>query len=170
LAELEAEFAALRGVSVGAYRDRLLEALVGRHPLIGLNPQVDDPADAAGWLEGTVPGIEGVVAKRATELYLPGARSWVKVKRRWSADVVVGGYRRQAVLLGLFDDHGLLHHIGTTIPLGTEQLSELIRSLPLLHWGGAFTGRPPGFGRWDHDRYSDWQEVVPRLVVEVSYT
>jgi ATP-dependent DNA ligase len=89
-------------------RRALLEGLVGIHPAIGLNPQVSDPSESAGWLSGSVPGIEGVVAKRSTEAYLPGVRGWVKVKRRDSVDVVVGGFRNRSVLLGLYDGDGLL--------------------------------------------------------------
>jgi hypothetical protein len=36
--------------------------------------------------------------------------------------------------------------------------------------GTTFTGRPPGLGRWEGNRYDGWTEVVPYLVVEVSYT
>ena len=43
----------------------------------------------------------------------------------------------------------------------------------MISWGNgtrAFTGRPPGLGRWEGDRYDDWVECEPSVVVEVSYT
>jgi bifunctional non-homologous end joining protein LigD len=71
-------------------------------------------ASAAGW--------EGVIAKRTTSKYAPGARSrdWIKLKLQYRAEFVVGGWTeprktRQyigALLLGYYDREGRLHYVG----------------------------------------------------------
>jgi hypothetical protein len=71
--------------------------------------------EAEQWL-WLVPGLEGVVAKRADSRYLPGQRGWVKVKRQRTADCVViglaGDLTRPALVLGLRGEDGELHHLG----------------------------------------------------------
>ena len=64
-------------------------------------------------------GQDGIVAKRSDQPYQPGVRGWVKVKHRRTMDVVVGGYRLAkdgngvgSLLLGLYDNEGVLHHVG----------------------------------------------------------
>ena len=63
----------------------------------------------------------GSIAKRLDEPYRPGERAMVKVKQRRTADCVVGGFRYgregklvASLLLGLYDDEGLLNHVGFT--------------------------------------------------------
>ena len=76
--------------------------------------QTSDPDLASEWLGG-VPGLEGVVAKRADGHYRPGRREWIKVKRRRTADCVVVGLAgdESAPLLVLALGHldGELHHL-----------------------------------------------------------
>lgn len=132
---------------------------------------VSDPDDAmAAWLHTSTLGIEGIVAKRGAGPYLSGKRCWVKVKRRQTLDAVVGGCRAgNRLLLGLYDDNGLLHHVGETVPLrGSEARTVMayLRSGPRSVW----TGRPPGVGQWEQDRYEEWIDCRPQLVVEVSYS
>ena len=71
---------------------------------------------AQGWLDAG--DIEGIVAKRLDEPYLPGERAMVKVKRIRTADCVVGGFRYAtnsklvgSLLLGLYNEAGLLDHV-----------------------------------------------------------
>lgn len=67
--------------------------------------------------------LEGVVAKRLDSIYEPGRRSpaWVKVKNHMSQEFVVGGWAPGkgsrsstfgALLLGYYDDSGLLRYAG----------------------------------------------------------
>ena len=57
-----------------------------------------------------------------------------KIKRKRTADCVVGGFRYAtgkpvigSLLLGLYDDDGLLHHVGFTSSFTTEERAELAR-------------------------------------------
>jgi bifunctional non-homologous end joining protein LigD len=75
-------------------------------------------------------GLEGIVAKRVTSIYRPGARSkdWIKTPLRNTTEVVIGGWtpgegRRTgmigALLVGAHDDTGqlvYLGHVGTGLP------------------------------------------------------
>lgn len=66
-------------------------------------------------------GLEGIVAKAKSSIYMPGRRSphWMKIKRRRESDFVVGGYdiggKRSlfsSLLLGLYDERGKLRFVG----------------------------------------------------------
>jgi ATP-dependent DNA ligase len=66
-------------------------------------------------------GTDGVIAKQLARPYQSGERAMVKVKRLRTADCVVGGFRYESgsrgigsLLLGLFDAHGKLDHVGYT--------------------------------------------------------
>ena len=152
-----------------AERRRLLVGASASHPLVEVTPQTADLEEARAWLEESdLPGVEGVVAKRAGDPYRPGRRGWVKVKRRRTVDCVVGGFRGGRLLLGLYDRGGLLHHVGETVALSPEAWATAEPVLTLA--GRAFTGRPAGLGRWEASRYDAWTECLPTAVCEVSYT
>ncbi|MDP9393548.1 MAG: ATP-dependent DNA ligase, partial [Actinomycetota bacterium] len=151
----------------------------------------DDAAEAARWLDG-VPGggVDGVVAKRRDAAYEPGRRAMVKVKRERTVDCVVAGVRPGAtsdeivaLLLGLYDDARVLHHVGVVAGMARPRRRELAAVLrPLVRplgghpWergfgleGGAL-GRLKGTaGRWTPDQPRDWVPVEPVLVCEVAY-
>jgi ATP-dependent DNA ligase len=101
----------------------------------------------------------------------------VKIKPRRTADCVVGGFRyaekKQVVgslLLGLYDDEGLLHHVGFCSGLKTAERPALTKKLEELAGGTGFTGKAPGGpSRWSTKRSSEWQPLEPKLVVEVSF-
>src|SRR5205085_7224618 len=93
-----------------------------RNPGIELSPLTRDPAEAERWLKDGGGRLDGVIAKRRDVEYRPADGSAMqKIKNLRSADCVVGGFRfgegRDVVgslLLGLYDDEGLLHHVGFT--------------------------------------------------------
>src|SRR5690606_993292 len=110
-------------------------------------------------------GLDGVVAKRADAHYQPGKRAMVKVKHVRTADCVVAGFRfhksgRDAVgslLLGLYDERGMLQHVGVTSAFTMAKrralLAELaplrrdaMRNHPWREWAGAAaeSSRMPG--------------------------
>src|SRR5262245_2056499 len=106
-------------------RRAVLEKLLGRvRPPVHLTPMTRDRELAVKWLarfEG--PGLGGVVAKAENGTYQPGKRAMIKVKHARTADCVVAGFRWHkegkntligSLLLGLFDDNGVLHHVGVT--------------------------------------------------------
>ena len=130
---------------------------------------------AQGWLDAG--DIEGIVAKRLDEPYLPGERAMVKVKRIRTADCVVGGFRYAtnsklvgSLLLGLYNEAGLLDHVGFTSGLAAVDKPDLTRRLEALRGEPGFTGsRPGGPSRWATERSAEWVPLRPELVVEVSF-
>jgi bifunctional non-homologous end joining protein LigD len=79
-------------------------------------------AEGTGFFEAAEKtGLEGIMAKKASSLYLPGLRSkeWLKIKVQKRQEVIIGGYTLNhdssklfsALLLGVFDK-GVLHYVG----------------------------------------------------------
>ncbi|HZT89462.1 MAG TPA: ATP-dependent DNA ligase [Stellaceae bacterium] len=164
-----------------AERRRALEAFVAAQqqaPGLLLSPNVADRAEALGWLDALAGDIDGIVAKRADLPYLGGSRDGMqKYKVRRTADCVVGGFRYGSrdrlvgsLLLGLYDEAGLLDHVGFTATLGASEKPALTRRLEALVAPPGFTGRAPGGpSRWSSERSGEWQPLRPELVVEVRY-
>ncbi|HET6578733.1 MAG TPA: ATP-dependent DNA ligase [Gemmatimonadales bacterium] len=136
-------------------------------------------ATARSWLEGGGGGdLDGVVAKRLDLPYRSGERDgMVKVKRQRTADCVVGGFRYASrgggigsLLLGLYDDEGLLDHVGFCSSLSAAERTGLKARLEPLRKSPGFTGRAPGGpSRWSTERSTQWEPLAPTLVVEVGY-
>src|SRR5262245_41478660 len=113
-----------REVPLAERRERLERALAGAAPPVHISPATRDLALAEDWFqrfEGA--GLDGVMAKRLDEPYRPGERTMIKVKHARTADCVVAGFRWHkngagtmvgSLLLGLYDDDGVLHHVGVT--------------------------------------------------------
>jgi ATP-dependent DNA ligase len=146
---------------------------------IQLSPSTSDRKQAERWmkeLQGS--GFDGVIAKRADAPYASGERTaMAKIKKIRTADCVVGGFRYASkgggigsLLLGLYNDEGLLDHIGFSSSFKAEQRSELKKIIEALRGGSGFTGRAPGGpSRWSTERSGEWQPLKPKLVCEVSY-
>jgi ATP-dependent DNA ligase len=136
-------------------------------------------ATARAWLEGGGQGdLDGVVAKRLDLPYRSGERDgMLKVKRQRTADCVVGGFRYASkgrsvgsLLLGLYDDDGLLNHVGFCSSLSAAERKGLTERLERLRKPPGFTGRAPGGpSRWSTERTAEWEPLDPKLVVEVGY-
>jgi ATP-dependent DNA ligase len=134
---------------------------------------------AQRWLEeGGEGDLDGVIAKRLDLPYRSGARDGMrKVKRQRTADCVVGGFRYASkgggigsLLLGLYDDEGLLNHVGFTSSLRAEERAKLRAKLEPLVQPPGFTGKAPGGpSRWSTDRSAEWEPLAPKLVVEIAY-
>ncbi|GAA3999482.1 ATP-dependent DNA ligase [Sphingomonas humi] len=162
-----------------AKRRRHLERIMARKHSASLilSPQTDKPAEALRWLERSGGALDGVVAKRADEPYRAGERAMLKVKNHRSADCVVGGYREDAkgdgvasLLLGLYGDDGLLHHVGFCSSFKAAERRQWARDLAPLAGGAGFTGnRPDKPSRWARERTVEWTPLRPELVVEVLY-
>ena len=160
-------------------RRKRLEKLVGSAGEEGLliSPATEDRAQAVGWLKRGGGALDGVIAKRLDQPYQPGERAMVKVKQRRTADCVVGGFRYAAkqrevgsLLLGLYDDAGLLNHVGYTSSIANRDRPEWTRELEALVEAPGFTGDAPGGpSRWSTERSAEWQPLRPELVVEVLY-
>jgi ATP-dependent DNA ligase len=160
-------------------RRRALEAFHKANLAEGLllSPVTTDRGVALGWLKRSGGALDGVVAKRLDQPYRFGERAMVKVKQLRTADCVVGGFRYAekkrevgSLLLGLYDEQGLLHHVGFTSGLPAKERPELTKKLQALVEAPGFTGNAPGGpSRWATERSMAWEPLKTELVVEVRY-
>lgn len=157
-----------------------------------VTPATTDAAVGRQWFdrfEGA--GLDGVVAKRLDAEYRPGERTMLKVKHQRTADCVVGGFRwykdtapssaskdsKPAVgslLLGLYDRHQTLHHVGHTSSFNKDERWALVEVLtPHIDERGDASfgqGRTPGApSRWTQGKDLSWVSLHPTLVCEVSF-
>jgi ATP-dependent DNA ligase len=148
------------------------------HPRIRLSPTTQSVAQAAKWLKQAGPALDGIIAKRSDAAYRPGERTAMqKIKNYRSADCVVGGFRYGAdgkgvgsLLLGLYDDDGLLHQVGFTSGIRASERKALTQKLERLIAPPGFTGNAPGGpSRWATERTGEWKPLKPMLVVEVCF-
>jgi ATP-dependent DNA ligase len=158
--------------------ERFASRFLEGHPSLRLSPASDDPATAIRWYEKTRGALDGVIAKRRDLPYRSGDRTGMqKIKQRRTADCVVGGFRYASkgggigsLLLGLYDDEGLLHHVGFTSGLSAGERVSLVAKLKPLIKAPGFTGNAPGGpSRWSTERSTEWEPLQPKLVVEVEY-
>jgi ATP-dependent DNA ligase len=147
------------------------------HKALKLSPQTDSIAEAAKWLRASEWDIDGIVAKNSADAYLPGERVMRKYKPVRTADCVVGGFRYGthskevgSLLLGLYDNKGLLNHVGFTSGIPKSEKPSLTKKLEKLVHEPGFTGNAPGApSRWSTERSTEWRPLSPQLVVEVSF-
>jgi ATP-dependent DNA ligase len=144
---------------------------------IFLSPATRDETRARGWFRMVGGGLDGIVAKALDVEYRSGERSGMqKVKILRTADCVVGGFRYGtgkkevgSLLLGLYGEDGLLHHVGFTSGFKGDR-RDLTKTLEKLVKSPGFTGRAPGGpSRWSTERSGDWKPLKTKLVVEVQY-
>jgi len=163
-----------------------LEAFARRqfrsNPTFHLSKATASYATAKKWLAQAGGGCDGVIAKRTDLPYQSGNRDGMqKIKNFRSADCVIGGFRYAtnklngkkvvgSLLLGLYDDDGLLHHVGFTSAIKQQDKPALTAKLEPLIAKPGFTGNAPGGpSRWSTDRSAQWCPLKPKLVVEVAY-
>jgi ATP-dependent DNA ligase len=171
-----------------------LERLLGRAvPPLHLTPMTRDRAVALDWLqrfEGA--GLDGVMAKPEAAPYQPGKRVMFKIKHARTADCVVAGFRwyrdtQDAVgslLLGLYNDTGVLQHVGVTsaftLAMRRQLADELgplrkdaLKDHPWRDWASASddnANRMPGAqSRWSAGKDLSWEALRPERVCEVGY-
>lgn len=135
----------LREVPQVERRQRLEEALAKARPPIHVTPATRDKAVAAGWFERFEgAGLDGVMAKPLGLGYLPNKRAMLKIKHARTADCVVAGFRWYkegkgtlvgSLLLGLYDDEGVLHHVGICASFTRERRAQLAEELEPLREG-----------------------------------
>lgn len=164
-------------------RRRRLEAFAAKHfdeaERIRLSPATSELKDARRWLRTMGGGLDGIIAKNLDAYYEAGLRtgSMQKIKDLRTADCVVGGFRYASkgkvvgsLLLGLYGDDGLLHHVGFTSSIPVAERRELTKKLEALRKPPGFTGRSPGGpSRWSTERSGEFEPLAPELVVEVQY-
>jgi ATP-dependent DNA ligase len=183
----------LREIEQRDRRTRLERLLAGAKPPIHLTPMTRDRQVAAEWLshfEGA--GLDGVIAKPVSGPYEPGKRAMIKIKHSRTADCAVAGFRWHkngknelvgSLLLGLYDDHGRLHHVGVTSAFTMARRRELAAELaplrvnaleghPWREWAefsGDATRMPGGQSRWSAGKDLSWEPVRVERVCEVKY-
>jgi ATP-dependent DNA ligase len=173
-------------------RERLEELLADAEPPLYLTPATRDRATALDWLERFEgAGLDGVIAKPEVGTYQPGKRAMVKVKHVRTADCVVAGFRRHkadrdaigSLLLGLYDEAGVLQHVGVTSSFTMARRRALMKELaplrraamrdhPWRDWAGAAaeSSRMPGAqSRWSAGKDLSWEPLRPERVCEVKY-
>jgi ATP-dependent DNA ligase len=162
-----------------ARRREALEKFYARNraPGLHLSPVTHDRETALSWLHRSGGALDGVIAKRTALEYRSGERAMIKVKQQRTADCVVGGFRYAekekvvgSLLLGLYDDEGLLNHVGFTSAIPAKERPRLTKDLEELIQPPGFTGSAPGGpSRWNTKRSMAWKPLKPLLVVEVRY-
>jgi ATP-dependent DNA ligase len=173
-------------------REILADLLARIKPPIYLTPATDSRKVALDWLkrfEGA--GLDGVVAKPLAGIYLPGKRAMIKVKHVRTADCVVAGFRWHksgedaigSLLLGVYDEAGILQHVGVTSSFTMSLRRQLVKELaplrknamdqhPWRDWGSAVpeSSRMPGSrSRWNAGKNLIWQPLKIKRVCEVKY-
>ncbi|MGY3441470.1 MULTISPECIES: ATP-dependent DNA ligase [unclassified Bradyrhizobium] len=175
----------LSGQSLSTRRPQLeafAKAQLKSNPGFRLSPATTSYTTAKTWLARSGGGFDGVIAKRLDLPYQAGNRDGMqKIKKFRSADCVIGGFRyatnrigrRKVVgslLLGLYDDDGLLHHVGFTSAIKQQDKPALTDRLEPLIAKPGFTGNAPGGpSRWSTERSAQWCPLRSKLVIEVCY-
>ena len=145
---------------------------------IRLSPATTKMVTVKRWFRSVGGGLDGVIAKQLDLPYQSGTRNGMKkMKSMRTAECVVGGFRYASkgkvvgsLLLGLYDDGGLLHHVGFTSNIPNADKPAITKRLEKLVKAPGFTGQAPGGpSRWSTERSSEWQPLAPKLVVEVQY-
>ena len=182
----------LRADAQAGRRAALEKLLKDAQPPLYLTPATRDRKIALDWLtrfEGA--GLDGVIAKPLASPYLPGKRAMIKVKHARTAECVVAGFRwhksgKDAVgslLLGLYDDQGVLQHAGVTSSFTMAMRKQLVKELaplrkdamdehPWREWAGAAaeSSRMPGAqSRWSAGKDLSWEPLRIERVCEVKY-
>jgi ATP-dependent DNA ligase len=173
-------------------REALTQLFAGVKPPMYLTPVTTDRVVAQEWFtqfEGA--GLDGIVAKALTQPYVENKRTMLKIKHERTADCVVAGFRWHktgdvigSLLLGLFDDEGVLHHVGITSSFTMARRRELVDELsayrmetleghPWEAWASADEEgqrKPGAVSRWNAKKDLSWQPLRPDQVVEVGYS
>ena len=174
-------------------RDQLERLLTAIQPPVYLTPATRDRKTALRWLEQFEgAGLDGVVVKPPELPYMPGKRAMIKVKHARTADCVVAGFRWHktgkgivgSLLLGLYDDSGVLQHVGVTSSFTMAKRKELAEELeplrknamdkhPWREWAQADASevnRMPGAqSRWSAGKDLSWEPLRIERVCEVKY-
>ncbi len=172
-------------------RAALERVLADARPPVHLTPATQDLDLAWRWFdqfEGA--GLDGLIAKPLDLRYQPDKRVMTKIKHDRTADCVVAGYRVHksgtdavgSLLLGLYDDRGILASVGVVGAFPLARRRELLTELqPLLttlddhpwnwaaHEQGERTPRKNETSRWNAGKDLSFVPLRPERVVEVRY-
>ncbi|MGH3963173.1 MAG: ATP-dependent DNA ligase [Pseudonocardiaceae bacterium] len=172
-------------------RATLEQALAEAAPPVHLTPATQNLDLARQWFdqfEGA--GLDGLIAKNLDLRYQPDKRVMTKIKHERTADCVVAGYRVHksgpdalgSLLLGLYDDRGVLVSVGVVGAFPMARRRQLLTELqPLVTtfddhpwaWArqeeGERTPRKSETSRWNAGKDLSFIPLRPERVVEVRY-
>jgi ATP-dependent DNA ligase len=172
-------------------RELLERVLAAGRPPVYITPATTDVDTARRWFEvfeGA--GLDGLIAKPLDLTYQPDKRVMSKIKHERTADCVVAGYRVHksgpdaigSLLLGLYDDRGVLASVGVVgaFPMATRkslftELQPLVTDFAghpwdwAAHMGGERTPRKNEGSRWNAGKDLSFVPLRPERVVEVRY-
>ncbi len=169
-------------------RALLEQALQDAAPPVHLTPATQDVTTAERWFtqfEGA--GLDGLIAKGLDLTYQQDKRVMSKIKHSRTADCVVAGYRVHtsgpdaigSLLLGLYDEQGVLASVGVVGALTMARRRELMIELqPLVvdasehPWSWGQTEQTPEKGagsRWNGGKDLSFVPLRPERVLEVRY-
>jgi ATP-dependent DNA ligase len=156
--------------------ERFVQRNFAKDPTVRLSPATEDIALAKEWLAGSLARLDGVIAKQNVPYAFGSRDAVVKIKRNYSADCVIGGFRTgtdgvvASLLLGLYDEHGKLHHVGFVGSMNASQRARAAELLKPIVEPPGFTGAAPGGpSRWRRGQNSEWFPVRLQIVVEVAF-
>jgi ATP-dependent DNA ligase len=181
----------LTGRPFAERRVALEAALADARTPIHVTPATSDVQVARRWFdefEGA--GLDGVVAKPLEGTYQQDKRVMFKIKHERTADCVVAGYRLHksgpdavgSLLLGLFDDAGVLANVGVIGAFPMARRRALLEEL--RPWVTTFDGHPWDWerelaeartprsaegSRWNPKKDLSFVPLRPERVVEVRY-
>jgi ATP-dependent DNA ligase len=187
-----------RNAAFGERRERLESILSHAKPPIHVTPATEDLDLAQDWFrrfEGA--GLDGVMTKARNGVYEPDKRTMYKVKHERDCDCAVAGfrwYRKEtkpaigSLLLGLYDDSGVLQHVGVCGSFPLQKRYELVDYLQPYRknaernhpWIGTLKDSdasadgsshrtPGGQSRWSQGKDLAWEPLRLELVAEVAY-
>lgn len=181
----------LTGLPFAERRAALERALGGAKPPVHVTPLTRDTALAQQWFEQFEgAGLDGLIAKKAEQTYQPDKRVMAKIKHERTCDCVVAGYRVHksgpdaigSLLLGLFDDRGVLASVGVigAFPMARrrelfDELQPLVTTFDDHPWAwarqeeGERTPRKGEGSRWNNGKDLSFTPLRPERVVEVRY-
>ncbi|MDT0156465.1 ATP-dependent DNA ligase [Microbacterium sp. ARD32] len=170
----------LRALPFRERRARLERMLAAARSPLHLTRTTEDAELARRWLaefEGA--GLDGVVAKPLDDPYAPGKRTLLKIKHARTADVIALGYRVHksgsgvgSLLVGLYDDDGVLRQVGGVAAWTDAMRARLVEELAPLVERDA-TGQAV-VGEGERSRFTGAKDVSfvrlrPERVLEVRY-
>ena len=181
----------LTGRRLAERRAMLEQALAGARPPVYVTPATQDLDVARQWFEQFEgAGLDGLIAKKLDLQYQPDKRVMSKIKHERTADCVVAGYRVHksgpdalgSLLLGLYDDRGVLNSVGVigAFPMAARR-TLLAEMQPLVttfdghpwnwaaHEEGERTPRKNEASRWNAGKDLSFVPLRPERVVEVRY-
>ena len=172
-------------------RRELERVLANAGPPVHITPATLDLTTARRWFEQFEgAGLDGLIAKPLDLTYLPDKRVMFKVKHERTVDCVVAGYRPHksgpdaigSLLLGLYDDRGVLASVGVVgaFPMATRkelfvELQPLVTTFDghpwdwAAHMQGERTPRKNEGSRWNAKKDLSFVPLRPERVVEVRY-